>query len=188
MMDPGEAAEWKAILLAPSVDVSARRDTCPRDVPGSCLSIQGHVIPVEDLKYILENEGFTADDAYYDEMARIMNGLAFPLRVYRGLAIRPGDTVRKDDLRAGSGWWTWNREVAVHFARGTHNGSESHGDPWMVTGVVPSPVDIVWWRNNSHPSTIEQYLRFSSPYVETRFTDDSLVLRAITRVTVRRLA
>jgi len=151
------------------------------------LSIQGHVIPVEDLQYVLENEGFTADDAYYDEMARIMNDLIFPLRVYRGLAIKPGGAVREDDLRAGSGWWTWNREVAVHFARGTHNGSESGGEAWLASGIVPSSTDVTWWSEHGDPSAIEQYLRFSSPYVEARFTDDSLILRKITRVTVRRL-
>ena len=152
------------------------------------LSIQDHEVPLDRLQYIIENEGFTADDAYYDEMARILNGLVFPLRVYRGLAIPPGKDIREDDLHAGKKWWTWNRDVAVHFARGTHSGSESTGEAWLASGIILSPADVDWWNDKGDHSSIEQYLRFSSPYVDASQTDDSLLVRAIANVSIQRLS
>ena len=152
------------------------------------LSIQGHAVPLDRLQYIIENEGFTADDAYYDDMARILNGLVFPLRVYRGLAVPPGKAIREDDLHAGKKWWTWNRDVAVHFARGTHSGSESTGEAWLASGIILSPADVDWWNDKGDHSSIEQYLRFSSPYVDASQTDDSLLVRAIANVSIQRLS
>jgi hypothetical protein len=175
-----------AALAAGAAAASGSRTASPYDVhgvelpsaPEDALHVRGFPVSRAALRDLAWDNGFDIDDAFLDEMARILGGLRFPLRVWRGLNVAEGD--RPDPARE-IGWWTWNRQVAERFARGSHSGSEARGGtPWLMAAVVDREEDVHW------PSTIEQYVRFSSPWDDAQHTDDSLSMRRWPRITSTR--
>ena len=142
--------------------------------------IHGHTFSRHELIEEANNDGIYVDDAYIDAMTIVLNRLSFPLRVYRGLNVRKGETPDPQRARGGP-WWTWNKKVARAFAKGMHNGSESRGGvPWMVSGTIASADDVNW------SETMSQYVRFSLPGGDADSTDDSLVLHGDLDVRVTR--
>jgi len=136
------------------------------DCTQGCVQIRDHAYALDDLKQILENEGFDTEDAWITEMARVLNRLRFPLTVYRGINT---DTLDRDKLGP---YWTWDGEVAHAFAHGVHASAESSGStPWLVTAVIDDEAQVNW------PRSVQQYLLFSSHLTNARNTDNSLILR-----------
>jgi len=81
---------------------------------------------------------------FYKELntaAQVFADVSFPLTLYRGVDLAPGQ-----ELYDRHGHWSLSREVALHFARGTHEASEptSNGRPVLLEGVVRSPKDVRW--------------------------------------------
>jgi len=81
------------------------------------------------------------------EVANFFDGLIFPLTVYRGVLLSGPAQAKLDRKKLGD-HWTPDREVALRFARGQHDGSDrsrKSGDvPVLLVGQILSPRDVDW--------------------------------------------
>lgn len=115
-----------------------------------------HRVAVRRLKAVVLHDQYVTTDYYnHPKMVRLsetLNRLKFPLTVYRGLRLRPGDNINPNRIH---GHWTWNRKVAVRFAKGSNPSAQRfRGDPVLLEGVIRSPADIDW------KSTIDLNIEF----------------------------
>ena len=114
--------------------------------------------------------GTGGDSDLYDELT----SLRFPLTVYRGLRLKPGEEI--DVRRLGGGGegdhWSRSRRAAVDFAKGFSSSARKFGDPTLITGQIVSPGDVDWQStvdlNREHPNEVEIVaFKVSNPQVHS---------------------
>ena len=140
--------------------------------------VQGHRITESDLKAISPRiVEWGVEQA--NEAVEVLDALHFPLTVYRGIHLPVGEVYdARDPGNKKGGHWTWTRAVAEHFAKGTHEGSDTgtDGTPVLLSGVIPSSSGVDW------ATTVDLYLSFSSRGMSTRQTENEIVPLHVTRV------
>lgn len=141
--------------------------------------VQGHRITESDLKEISPRiVEWGVGQA--DEAVEVLNDLHFPLTVYRGIHFPAGevyDPAKVPGNKKG-GHWTWTHAVAEHFAKGTHESSDTgtDGSPVILSAVIPSPKNVDW------AATVDLYLSFSSRRMGPQRTENEIVPLHVTRV------
>ena len=110
-----------------------------------------------DLSYDDPGEDSYAWEIYRDleKIAGIFDEVSFPLAVYRGILVPRGE-----DVHDAHGHWSMRKDIAVHFARGTHEASVPgrdgvQGRPVLLEGTIRRPNDVRW------EQTFGGWLRYS---------------------------
>lgn len=134
--------------------------------------LRGHGLMMLDVQDILNDriEESGDEEAELDRLhrelvaaARFFDGLSFPLTVYRGVLLSgpAKSALRRQEIGSH---WTPNREIALRFARGQHDASESSRRatdvPTLLTGQISSPLQVNW------RTTFAFYLGYGLPGVD----------------------
>jgi hypothetical protein len=121
-------------------------------------------------------ERFSVLPAYF-------NRLRFPLRVYRGIRVPEGYSVK---MQGPGPHWTVNRQIARRFATGEHDAADSLDDDAegvILEGVVERPEDVNWQR------TLTDYLVYTSGHEgDLDQAEEQINSTKVTRVSARMLA
>lgn len=111
------------------------------------------------------------------------NRLRFPLRVYRGIRVPEGYSVK---MQTPGPHWTVNKQIAHRFAAGEHDAADYlHDDAEGVVfeGVVERPEDVNWQR------TLTDYLVYTSGHEgDLDQAEEQINSTKVTRVSARMLA
>jgi hypothetical protein len=111
------------------------------------------------------------------------NRLRFPLRVYRGIRVPEGYSVK---MQTPGPHWTVNKQIAHRFATGEHDAADYlHDDAEGVVfeGVVERPEDVNWQR------TLTDYLVYTSGHEgDLDQAEEQINSTKVTRVSARMLA
>lgn len=192
------SAAWEAGLKTVPVLVDGSISDDQLDAMGKTASvaarwtIQG--VPFTD-EVIRDNDRLSElgsdTDLVMNMMVKELNKLRFPLTIYRGMHIAEGKKYMPEHVTFGNvagGHWTWDREVAEHFARGTHTSASDSGEAWhrgdqalLLSAKVGSPRDVDWI------ATAGLYVGFSDPYRSASETENEIVVERASHVEVERL-
>lgn len=130
-------------------------------------------LPLHKAKQLWER--FSALPAYF-------NRLRFPLRVYRGIRVPEGYSVK---MQAPGPHWTVNRQIARRFATGEHESAtwEEDAEGVIFEGIVERPEDVNWQR------TLTDYLVYTAGN-EGRLdmAEEQINSQKVTRVSARKIA
>jgi hypothetical protein len=141
------SSEQRALIEKMAVDTGHRH---PQLEEG--WTVQGeHVTPsqLRDRSSRMDE----VDPAHVGRLVAMLDELRFPLRIHRGLHVPPGASFDPLNVRPGAargGHWTWHRDVAEAFARGTH-AAAGDGEPfvlgstpWLLSAELPNPKAVDW--------------------------------------------
>lgn len=107
-----------------------------------------HAWTVDDFEVDRTDDGLQTFHQALTRIATWSNALVFPLRVWRGLSLGLREVPFPDKGRS----WTTRREIAEHFARGTHREANHR---WalrnrlpqvLLSGIFVSPSDVNWYQ------------------------------------------